>query len=78
MSGELPGQVLNQFSLSEYEEAARASSTEGSVMEAPTGKSFVTTLDERDGKPVQLGQVGGSGRASASSRSASSRTAATS
>ena len=65
-SGRLPGYLLNQFSLSEHHGVLRAASTatpswwEG--QEREQGQSFVTTLDERQGALVQLGQVGGLGK----------------
>jgi uncharacterized secreted protein with C-terminal beta-propeller domain len=65
-SGEVPGFLLNQFSLSEHEGVLRAASTETPLWwpgrQPEEGQSFVTTLDERDGALVQLGQVGGLGR----------------
>jgi hypothetical protein len=65
-SGEVPGFLLNQFSLSEHEGVLRAASTETPLWwggrQPDEGQSFVTALDERDGALVQIGQVGGLGR----------------
>jgi Beta propeller domain len=65
-SGQVPGYLLNQFSLSEHDGMLRAASTSMPVWAAggPTGdsESQVTVLDERDGKLVQVGRVGGLGR----------------
>jgi uncharacterized secreted protein with C-terminal beta-propeller domain len=64
-SGQVPGYLLNQWSLSEHREVLRAASTSaptwwGSSREE--SESFVTTLGERSGALVELGQVGGLGR----------------
>jgi uncharacterized secreted protein with C-terminal beta-propeller domain len=65
-SGEVPGYLLNQFSLSEHDGVLRAASTETPLWwgggEAPESESFVTTLDERNGALARVGQVGGLGR----------------
>jgi beta propeller domain-containing protein len=65
-SGELPGFVLNQFSLSEHEAVLRAATTETPLWwdggQPDENQSFVTVLDERGGALVQIGQVGGLGR----------------
>ena len=65
-SGEVPGHLLSQWALSERGGVLRVASTEippwwgdGGARES---ESFVTTLGERDGRLVQLGQVGGLGR----------------
>jgi Beta propeller domain len=65
-SGQVPGYLLNQFSLSEHDGVLRAASTslpawwgDGTFEES---QSHVTVLDERDGRLVQIGQVGGLGR----------------
>jgi hypothetical protein len=65
-SGDVPGFLLNQFALSEYRGYLRAASTNRpswwtSGWSRPN-ESFVTVLGERDGKLVQVGQVGGLGR----------------
>jgi hypothetical protein len=64
-SGRVSGSLLSQWSLSEQDGILRTAST---VMPrwAPgglsrTSESFVTTFAERDGRLVQLGQVGGLG-----------------
>jgi uncharacterized secreted protein with C-terminal beta-propeller domain len=64
-SGQVPGYLLNQWSLSEYEGILRAASTEEPVWwggEREESESFVTTLAERSGALVELGRVGGLGR----------------
>jgi uncharacterized secreted protein with C-terminal beta-propeller domain len=65
-SGEVPGYLLNQFSMSEHEGMLRAASTETPLwwpgLQDAESQSFVTVLDERDGALVQVGQVGGLGR----------------
>jgi Beta propeller domain len=65
-SGQVPGFLLNQFSLSEHDGVLRAASTEeplwwsgGAETES---QSHVTVLDERDGALRKIGQVGGLGR----------------
>jgi hypothetical protein len=65
-SGSVPGFLLNQWSLSEYNGALRVASSvlplwfDGSTVSE--SHSFVTVLAERTGKLVQVGQVGGLGR----------------
>ena len=72
-SGTVIGHTLNQFSMSEHEGRLRIATTEASqglvggdaVVDNGGGggsESYVTVLDERDGKLVQLGQVGGLGK----------------
>ena len=65
-SGEVPGYLLNQFSLSEHGGVLRAASTTWPVWwgggPADESQSHVTVLDERDGRLVRIGQVGGLGR----------------
>lgn len=58
-SGQVEGQLLNQFGLSEHEGALRVATT---VSSAPESESRVTTFAERDGVLVRLGQVGGLGK----------------
>jgi hypothetical protein len=53
-SGNVPGFLLNQFSMSEYKGLLRVAST--------TGESFVTVLGERGNKLAAIGKVGGLGR----------------
>ena len=55
----MPGELLSQFALSEEQGVLRAASTAGFDDDA---ESLVTTLADRDGRLVQLGQVGGLGR----------------
>jgi uncharacterized secreted protein with C-terminal beta-propeller domain len=65
-SGDVPGYLLNQFSLSEHRGFLRVASTNRPSWWSggwPRGnESFVTVLDEREGKLAQVGQVGGLGR----------------
>ncbi|MDO8210668.1 beta-propeller domain-containing protein [Conexibacter sp. CPCC 206217] len=65
-SGRVAGSLLSQWSLSEQDGVVRAASTVTPPWTAGVStqqsESFVTTLGERDGKLVQLGQVGGLGR----------------
>jgi hypothetical protein len=65
-SGQVPGYLLNQFSLSEHAGVLRAASTEAPPWwPGSTGtesQSHVTVLDERDGALRKIGQVGGLGR----------------
>ncbi len=65
-SGTVPGVVLNQFSLSEHEGALRVASTEQPPWapgpEQRESESFVTVLQERDGRLAEVGRVGGLGR----------------
>jgi uncharacterized secreted protein with C-terminal beta-propeller domain len=58
-SGQVDGTLLNQFSLSEHDDVLRAATTVGA---GPEGESRVTTLAERDGVLVPLGEVGGLGK----------------
>ena len=65
-SGSVRGYVLNQFSLSEHRGALRVATTDDPPW-LPTGpqgesESFVSVLDERDGRLVEVGRVGGLGR----------------
>ena len=65
-SGEVPGFLLNQFSLSEHEGVLRVASTETPLWwgarQPADSESFVTVLDEQDGALARVGQVGGLGR----------------
>lgn len=63
-SGSVPGYLLDQWSLSEYQGVLRVVSTQMPAWEGagPAGDSFLTTLSLRDGKLVQVGQVGGLGK----------------
>ena len=58
-SGEVEGGLLNQFSLSEHGGVLRAATT---AQDRETSESYVTTLDERDGRLVKVGKVGGLGK----------------
>jgi uncharacterized secreted protein with C-terminal beta-propeller domain len=65
-SGEVPGFVLNQYSLSEYDGALRVASTdepqwfEGTL--ARDSESYVTVLETAGGPLSELGRVGGLGK----------------
>jgi uncharacterized secreted protein with C-terminal beta-propeller domain len=65
-SGQVPGYLLNQFSLSEHGGVLRTATTdEPAWWTGGTGtesQSHVTVLDERDGALRKVGQVGGLGR----------------
>jgi uncharacterized secreted protein with C-terminal beta-propeller domain len=65
-SGEVPGTLLNQYAMSEYNGVLRVASTiserRGWVNARQTTEGLVTTLHEQDGVLRQLGQVGGLGR----------------
>jgi uncharacterized secreted protein with C-terminal beta-propeller domain len=58
-SGEVPGELLNQFSLSEDKGVLRAATTDSSGSES---QSYVTVLATRSGRLEKVGQVGGLGR----------------
>jgi Beta propeller domain len=66
-SGQVPGYLLNQFSLSEHGGVLRAATTDDPVWWEGGGvrgesQSHVTVLDERAGALRQIGQVSGLGR----------------
>ena len=62
-SGEVPGYLLNQWSLSEHEGTLRAATTSMPPWESDAkSESAVRTLQEHDGRLVQVGSVGGLGR----------------
>ena len=65
-SGEVPGFLLSQFSLSEYRGVLRVASTDQPSWwgwdQGEESQSFVTTLEERSGNLEQIGQVGELGR----------------
>jgi hypothetical protein len=62
-SGEVPGYLLNQWSLSEHEGTLRAATTSMPPWDSSErSESAVRTLQERDGRLVQVGAVGGLGR----------------
>jgi uncharacterized secreted protein with C-terminal beta-propeller domain len=58
-SGQVPGELLNQFALSEYNGVLRAATTEGSNADS---QSHVTSLQARSGRIEKIGQVSGLGR----------------
>ena len=61
-SGEVPGYLLNQWSLSEHEGTLRAATTSMPPWDSNAkSESAVRTLQERDGRLVQVGRVGGLG-----------------
>jgi len=64
-SGQVPGYLLNQWSLSEDHGVLRVVSTDAPAWWGtgqPDSQSFLTTLRPRNGRLVQLGQVGGLGK----------------
>ncbi|HEY6687423.1 MAG TPA: beta-propeller domain-containing protein [Propionibacteriaceae bacterium] len=65
-SGEVPGTLLNQYAMSEYDGVLRVASTvsvrRGWTNPRQLTEGVVTTLQEQDGALRQLGQVGGLGR----------------
>ena len=65
-SGEVPGALLNQYAMSEYNGVLRVASTvserRGWVNSRQMTEGLVTTLDEHGGALRQLGQVGGLGQ----------------
>ena len=58
-SGQVPGDLLNQFSLSEDKGVLRAATTTSSGGDS---ESYVTVLATRSGRLEKVGQVGGLGR----------------
>ena len=65
-SGEVPGTLLNQYAMSEYNGVLRVASTvserRGWVNSRQITEGLVTTLQQQGGALRQLGQVGGLGR----------------
>jgi uncharacterized secreted protein with C-terminal beta-propeller domain len=67
-SGEVPGFVLNQYSLSEYDGRLRVASTleplwfPGAATAETQSSSTVSVLQEQDGKLATVGQVDGLGK----------------
>jgi hypothetical protein len=62
-SGEVPGYLLNQWSLSEHEGVLRAATTSMPPWQSRArSESAVRTLEERDGRLVEVGRAGGLGR----------------
>lgn len=61
-SGAVPGYLLNQFAMSEFEGHLRVATTLGFPGLTTTSKSSVTVLREREGALVPVGSVGDLGR----------------
>jgi hypothetical protein len=62
-SGEVPGYLLNQWSLSEHHGTLRAATTSMPPWQSRAStESAVRTLQERDGRLVKVGEVGGLGK----------------
>jgi hypothetical protein len=68
-SGEVPGYLLNQFSLSEYNGYLRVASTSRPIwwggvapLAPPQSQSYVTVLQARNGVLAPVGQVSGLGQ----------------
>jgi len=65
-SGEVPGYLLNQFSLSEYNGHLRVATTSRPIWwtngPPPDSQSYVTVLDQHGGVLVPVGQVAGLGK----------------
>ena len=66
-SGQVPGDLLNQFSMSEYKDVLRVATTDSSGAKS---QSFVTALRPRSGRLAKIGQVGGLGGGRADLRGA--------
>ena len=64
-SGTVPGYLLNQWSLSEFQGVLRVVSTDSPAWWSngvPNSQSYLTTLRPSNGSLVQVGQVGGLGQ----------------
>ncbi len=61
-SGEVPGYLLSQYSLSEHNGYLRAATTAGDPWSGEQSESLVTVLAEEDGELVTVGQVDGLGK----------------
>jgi uncharacterized secreted protein with C-terminal beta-propeller domain len=61
-SGEVPGSLLNQFSMSEHDDRLRVATTDGWGNGTTAPESWVRVLEERDGALVEVGAVGGLGK----------------
>ena len=61
-SGDVPGFLLSQYSLSEHNGYLRAATTAGNPWSGDRSESYVTILAEDDGELVTVGQVGGLGK----------------
>jgi uncharacterized secreted protein with C-terminal beta-propeller domain len=57
-SGQVPGDLLSQFSMSEYKDVLRVATTDSSGAKS---QSLVTALAPRSGRLAKIGQVGGLG-----------------
>jgi uncharacterized secreted protein with C-terminal beta-propeller domain len=62
-SGNVPGYLLDQWSMSEYQGVLRVVSTDTPAWwgNGPASQTYLTTLEPQQGTLVQLGQVGGLG-----------------
>jgi uncharacterized secreted protein with C-terminal beta-propeller domain len=60
-SGEVPGHLLNQFSMSEHDGYLRAATTLEAVSQGTSSQSVVTVLARRAGKLVAVGKIGNLG-----------------
>ena len=60
-SGEVPGRLLNQFSMGEFEGTLRVASTMDDWSGSGASESMVTVLQPADGELVKIGQVAGLG-----------------
>ena len=58
-SGQVPGDLLDQFSMSEYKGVLRVATTAASGAKS---QSFVTALEPHSGRMARIGQVGGLGK----------------
>ncbi len=63
-SGSVPGDLRNQFSLSEYEGHLRVVTTTGDTWDE-SSESFVRVLRETDGELIEVGSVGDMGKGEA-------------
>ncbi|MEM8706240.1 MAG: beta-propeller domain-containing protein, partial [Actinomycetota bacterium] len=63
-SGSVPGDLRNQFSLSEYDGHLRVVTTSGDTWDE-TSESFVRVLRETDGELIEVGSVGNMGNGEA-------------
>ena len=63
-SGEIPGRILNEWSLSEHDGYLRVAATEGDPFASGPNESetVVTVLEQRDGALAPVGRAGGLGR----------------
>jgi uncharacterized secreted protein with C-terminal beta-propeller domain len=61
-SGAVPGSLLNQYSMSQYEGHLRVATTLGAAPDGSAGESTVYVLAQRGGELAVVGQVGGLGK----------------